>query len=221
MIKSTKITRLQNKVSCLEEKLGFMNCKARRDENDEMISSMPPSEQDVQEKCYRIRSSRWRMSILLQKNTFAQHFCELQEMLDNRSKNFMKLQNVVAELKGHLVQDKEEIRSLRRQKSLHTDRVLQLENELEKYNFMNVRIVELEKIVSSLERYVKEHDIDGLKRKLQDRECKIGQLRNQIVQLKEMSRFQECQLGKQQIYVYLYFISSSIILKKINNLRRK
>lgn len=120
----------------------------------------------------------------------------LQDMLDGRTKQIRELQNIVAELKDFLVEDEKEICSLRHQKSLHVDRILELEKQLKQYNFMNARIVELEEMVTSLENYVREHDIDGLKRKLQDRECRIEQLRNQVVELKEMSRFKKNQLGK-------------------------
>lgn len=51
--------------------------------------------------------------------------------------------------------------------------------------------------MTSLEEYVREHDVDGLKRKLQDRECRIDQLENQIVDLnKKLSRFEENQSSK-------------------------
>lgn len=117
-------------------------------------------------------------------------------MLDNRARQVRELQNVVTELRDFLMEDGKEIRSLRHQKSLHVDRILELEKQLKQYDFMSTRIVELEEMVTSLENYVREHDIDGLKRKLQDRECRIEQLRNQAVKLKEMPKFKENQSGK-------------------------
>ncbi|XP_026826222.1 putative leucine-rich repeat-containing protein DDB_G0290503 isoform X1 [Ooceraea biroi] len=120
----------------------------------------------------------------------------LQDAVDRKTNQIIELQNDVTELRDVLAEDMKEIQNLRHQKSLHMDHILVLEKQLEQYNFMKTRMVELEETVTSLENYVREHDIDGLKRKLQDRECRIEQLWNQVVELKEVSKLKKNQSGK-------------------------
>lgn len=134
---------------------------------------------------------------LLKKNVDAQRMRDLEKRIDRKSKRIAELEDAVEELENFLKEDVKEMRDLHYQVSLDKERIMKLEKWIQKNsNLTNAgidkeRIIELEEMVTNLEDYVKEHDIDGLKRKLQDRECRIGQLENQISELKNLSKFQE------------------------------
>lgn len=138
---------------------------------------------------------------LLRKNVDAQKMRDLEKRIDRKSKRIAELEDAVEELEDFLKVDVKEMRDLHYQVSLDKERIMRLEKWIQKNNLTNTgidkaRIIELEEMVTNLEDYVKEHDIDGLKRKLQDRECRIGQLENQISELKKLSKFEENKSGK-------------------------
>ncbi|XP_028046762.1 putative leucine-rich repeat-containing protein DDB_G0290503 [Monomorium pharaonis] len=133
---------------------------------------------------------------LLRKNVDVQKVRDLEKRIDRKSKRIAELEDAVEELEDFLKEDVKEMRDLHYQVSLDKERIMKLEKWIQKNNLTNAgidkaRIIELEEMVTNLEDYVKEHDIDGLKRKLQDRECRIGQLENQISELKKLSKFKE------------------------------
>ncbi|XP_071555935.1 uncharacterized protein [Temnothorax nylanderi] len=134
----------------------------------------------------------------LRKNvyTHTQRMRDLEETIDRKSQRVAELEDAVEELEGFLKEDVKEMRDLRYQVSLDKEHITKMEKWIQKNNLTNAgidkaRIIELEEMVTNLEHYVREHDIDGLKRKLQDRECRIGQLENQIFELKKLSKFEE------------------------------
>ncbi|KYQ52594.1 ELKS/Rab6-interacting/CAST family member 1 [Trachymyrmex zeteki] len=133
---------------------------------------------------------------LLRKNVDAQKMHDLEKRINRKSKRIVELEDAVGELEDYLKEDVKEMRDLRYQISLDKQCIMKMEKWIQKNNLMNAgidkaRIIELEKMVTNLEDYVKEHDIDGLKRKLQDRECRIVQLENQISELRKLSKFEE------------------------------
>lgn len=137
---------------------------------------------------------------LLRKNVDAQRMRDLEKTIERKSKRITELEDTVEELEVFLKEDVKEMRDLRYQVSLDKERIMRMEKWIQKNNLMNAgidkaRIIELEEMVTSLEDYVREHDIDGLKRKLQDRECRIGQLENEISELKKLSKFEKNKLG--------------------------
>lgn len=120
---------------------------------------------------------------------------DLEKIIDRKSKRIAELEDAVEELEGFLKEDVKEMRDLRYQVSLDKEHIMRMEKWIQKNNLTNIgidkaRIIELEEMVTSLEDYVREHDIDGLKRKLQDRECRIGQLENQISELKKLPKYE-------------------------------
>lgn len=138
---------------------------------------------------------------LLRRNVDAQGMRDLEKRIDRKSKRIAELEDTVKELEDFLKEDVKEMRDLHYQISFDKERIMKLEKSIQKNNLANVgidkaRIIELEEMVTNLEDYVKQHDIDGLKRKLQDRECRIGQLENQVSELKKLSKFEENKSGK-------------------------
>jgi len=138
---------------------------------------------------------------LLRKNMDAQRMRDLEKRIDRKSKRIVELEDAVEELEDFLKEDVKEMRDLRYQVTLDKEHIMKMEKWIQKNNITNggidkARIIELEEMVTNLEDYVREHDIDGLKRKLQDREYKIVQLENQISELKKLSNFEENKSGK-------------------------
>lgn len=158
--------------------------------------------QEMEMKNRRIVELEQEMALLenlLRENVDAQILHDLEKMMDGRSRRIEELEDAIKELEGFLKEDVKEMRDLRYQISLDKERIVALEKCIQKYSLTNAgidktRIIELEEMVTSLEDYVREHDVDGLKRKLQDRECRIDQLENQIIDLnKKLLRFKESQ----------------------------
>lgn len=72
--------------------------------------------------------------------------------------------------------------------------------------------MELEEMVTSLEDYVKSHNVDSLKRKLQDREDKIVQLRDQI----ESNNF-ETKMLRQETKIDQSLALKNVKIKELEN----
>lgn len=104
------------------------------------------------------------------------------------------LEDTVAEFEDFLKQnpDVKQLRDLKRQINVGERRIHELETWIERNDDVRIektRIIELEKMVTHLEEYVKSHDVDALKQKLQDREERIDQLHVKIESLqKEIMR---------------------------------
>ncbi|KAL6429123.1 hypothetical protein ACFW04_008122 [Cataglyphis niger] len=155
--------------------------------------------QEIEMKNRRIVELEQEMTLLenlLRENVDVQILRDLEKIMDGKSRLIEELEDAVKELEGFLKEDVKEMRDLRYQISLDKEHIVALERCIHKYSLTNAgidktRIIELEEMVTSLENYVREHDIDGFKRKLQDRECRIDQLENQIIDLnKKLSRFE-------------------------------
>lgn len=205
--KNRRIVALKRQVIALSNSL--KNHSKKTTESSEKDSDDRTNEkaeetwkQEMETKNRRIVELEQEMTLLenlLRENVDVQVLRDLEKMMDGKSRRIEELEDAMKELESFLKEDMNEIRDLRYQMSLDKERIVALERCIQKYGLTNTgidktRIVELEEMVTSLEEYVREHDVDGLKRKLQDRECRIDQLENQIVDLnKKLSRFEETQ----------------------------
>ncbi|XP_011879784.1 PREDICTED: golgin subfamily A member 6-like protein 22 [Vollenhovia emeryi] len=173
---------------------------SEKDNSDEkMNGKMEESwKQEIESKNRHIVELEQKLASLenlLRKSVDMLRMRELEKTIDRKSKRIAELEDAVEELEGFLKEDVKEMRDLRYQVSLDKEHIVRMEKWIQKNNLMNAgidkaRIIELEEMVTSLEDYVREHDIDGLKRKLQDRECRISQLENQVSEMKKLSQFE-------------------------------
>lgn len=183
---------------------------SEKDDSDEKINRKVEEswKQEIETKNRHIVELEQKIASLeslLRKNVDMQRMRDLEKTIDRKSKRIVELEDAVEELEGFLKEDVKEMRDLRYQVSFDKEHIIRLEKWIQKNNLTNVgidkaRIIELEEMVTSLEDYVREHDIDGLKRKLQDRECRISQLENQIFELKKLSKFQENKSGMWKLH---------------------
>ncbi|XP_011690772.1 PREDICTED: golgin subfamily A member 6-like protein 22 [Wasmannia auropunctata] len=174
---------------------------SEKDNNDEKTNGKVEEswKQEIEAKNERIVELEQKIASLeslLRKNVDAQRMRDLEKRIDRKSKRIIELEDAVEELEDFLKEDVKEMRDLRYQVSLDKECIMKMEKWIQKNNLTNAgidkaRIIELEEMVTNLEDYVKKHDIDGLKRKLQDRECRIVQLENQVSGLKKLSKFAE------------------------------
>lgn len=172
-----------------------------KDDSDERVNEEAEEswKRETQAKSRRIVELEQKVASLeglLRRNADTQRVHDLEKTIDRKSKRIAELEDAVEELEGFLKEDVKEMRDLRYQVSLDKEHIMKMEKWIQKNNLTNAgidkaRIIELEEMVTSLEDYVRQHDIDGLKRKLQDRECRIGQLENQISELKKLPKFEE------------------------------
>ncbi|XP_076395596.1 uncharacterized protein LOC143265749 [Megachile rotundata] len=113
---------------------------------------------------------------------------DLEIMIERKVRRIEELEDTVAEFEDFLKQnpDVKELHDLRCQVTAGNRRIQELERWIQKNGdnrekrIDQERVVELEKMVTQLEEYVKEHNVDVLKRKLQDRECRIDQLQERV-----------------------------------------
>lgn len=206
-MKNQRIVALKRQVIALNNSLKIHARKtiksSKKDNNDRTNEKVEETwKQEMEMKNRRIVELEQEMALLenlLRENVDVQILRDLEKMMDGKSKRIEELEDAIKELESFLKEDVKEMRDLRYQTSLDKEHIMALERCIQKYSLTNagldkMRIIELEEMVTSLEDYVKEHDIDGLKRKLQDRECRIDQLENQVADLnKKLSRFEENQ----------------------------
>lgn len=205
--KDQYILALERQVTALRNSLknhaGTTESLEKDDSDEKMNGEVEESWKEIEAKNRHIAELKQKLASLenlLRKNVDAQRMRDLEKTLDRKSKRIAELEDAVEELEGFLKEDVKEMRDLRYQVSLDKEHIIKMEKWIQKNNLTNAgidkaRIIELEEMVTSLEDYVREHDIDGLKRKLQDRECRIGQLENQISELKKLPKFEECKPG--------------------------
>ncbi|XP_012225642.1 golgin subfamily A member 6-like protein 25 [Linepithema humile] len=178
--------------------------ESREKDNDEKMSGEAEESwtQEIEAKNQRIAELKQEMALLenfLRENVDTQRLHDLEKKIERKSKRTKELEDAVEELEGFLKDSVKEIRDLHHQMSFDKERIVMLEKWIQKNNLLNVgidkaRIIELEEMVTNLENYVKEHNVDSLKRTLQDRECRINQLENQIVDLgKKLLKFEKNQ----------------------------
>ncbi|KYN26914.1 PREDICTED: putative leucine-rich repeat-containing protein DDB_G0290503 [Trachymyrmex cornetzi] len=202
--KDRRILALERQVTALKNSLKnhTSTTKSSEKDNSDEKTNVKVEEswkQEIEAKNQHIIELKQKVVLLenlLRKNVDAQKMRDLEKRINRKSKRIVELENAVGELEDFLKEDVKEMRDLRYQISLDKDCIMKMEKWIQKNNLMNAgidkaRIIELEEMVTNLEDYVKEHDIDGLKRKLQDRECRIVQLENQIFELRKLSKYEE------------------------------
>ncbi|XP_018351462.1 PREDICTED: putative leucine-rich repeat-containing protein DDB_G0290503 [Trachymyrmex septentrionalis] len=202
--KDRRILTLERQVIALKNSLKNYTSTTKSSEKDNSDEKMNVKveeswKQEIEVKNQHIIELKQKVVLLenlLPKNVDAQKMRDLEKRINRKSKRIVELENAVGELEDFLKEDVKEMRDLRYQISLDKERIMKMEKWIQKNNLTNAgidkaRIIELEEMVTNLEDYVKEHDIDGLKRKLQDRECRIVQLENQIFELRKLSKCEE------------------------------
>lgn len=207
--KDRHILALERQVTVLKNSLrnrASTTESSEKDNNDEKMNGKAREswKQEIETKNRHIVELEQKIASLeglLQKNVDAQRMRDLEKRIDRKSKRIVELEDAVEELEDFLKEDVKEMRDLRYQVSLDKEHIIKMEKWIQKNNLTNAgidkaRIIQLEEMVTSLEDYVREHDIDGLKRKLQDREYRIVQLESQISEPKRLSKFEENKPGK-------------------------
>lgn len=164
--------------------------------------------QEIEAKNRRIVELEQEMESLenfLREHADTESLRDLEISVERKAKRIEQLEDTVAEFEDFLKQnpDVKELHELRCQLTAGNRRIQELERWIQKdgenreASIDQGRVIELEEMVTQLEDYVREHNVDGLKRKLQDRECRIEQLQNRVGYLeKELARLQEICQGK-------------------------
>ena len=117
---------------------------------------------------------------------------KLRALIDDKNLRIATLEYTVAEFEDFL-KENPDIKDLHDLKCLvnHRERrIQQLEDWIEINSDVRIektRIMELEQMLTSLENYVKSHNVDTLNLKLQDRENRIAQLEKIVERAKEKS----------------------------------
>lgn len=130
---------------------------------------------------------------------------DMEIVIERKARRIEELEDTVAEFEDFLKQnpDVKELHDLRCQVTAGNRRIQELERWIQKNDesresrIDRERVIELEEMVTQLEEYVREHNVDVLKRKLEDRECRIDQLQNRVGHLeKELLKVEEAHRGK-------------------------
>ncbi|XP_006610106.1 ELKS/Rab6-interacting/CAST family member 1-like [Apis dorsata] len=131
---------------------------------------------------------------------------DMEMVIERKARRIEELEDTVAEFEDFLKQnpDVKELHDLRCQVTAGNRRIQELERWIQKNDenresrIDRERVIELEEMVTQLEEYVREHNVDVLKRKLEDRECRIDQLQNRVGYLeKELLKVEEAHRGKE------------------------
>lgn len=131
---------------------------------------------------------------------------DMEIVIERKARRIEELEDTVAEFEDFLKQnpDVKELHDLRCQVTAGNRRIQELERWIQKNDenresrIDRERVIELEEMVTQLEEYVREHNVDVLKRKLEDRECRIDQLQNRVGHLeKELLKVEEAHRGKE------------------------
>lgn len=148
---------------------------------------------------------------------------KLQEIINHKQNKIENLKDVISDFKDFLKlnPDIKEFHNLKLQIIFGDQRIHELEDWIEKNSDVKIektKILELEKMVTSLEDYVKNHNVDMLQRKLQDREDKIVKLQNKI------DNFEKNILQNEKMpitFVDELFIDDDNKIKELNNTKDK
>ncbi|XP_043487546.1 ELKS/Rab6-interacting/CAST family member 1-like [Polistes fuscatus] len=177
------------------QQVKFVNTK---DNNDESWKK------EVEAKNRRIVELEQVMASLenfLKEHTDTEGIRELEAIVERKNMRIEELEDTVAEFEDFLKEnpDVKELHDLRRQVKVSDRRIQELEDWIRRNDetttdggINRARIMELEEMVTHLEDYVKKHNVDVLKQKLQDRECRIEQLQCRVNSLeKELIKFEK------------------------------
>ena len=134
------------------------------------------------------------MKKLLKRHSNPEGVQELAVELEKRKNRIEELEDTVTEFQDFLKHnpDVKELHDLRCELADRTQRIQELENWIRTNGDRDMkiereRIMELEEMVTHLEDYVKEHNVDVLKQKLKDREDRTDQLQKRVDTLEKES----------------------------------
>lgn len=134
------------------------------------------------------------MKKLLKRHSNPEGIQELAVELEKRKKRIEELEDTVTEFQDFLKHnpDVKELHDLRCELADRTQRIQELEEWIRMNGERDIkiekeRIMELEEMVTHLEDYVKEHNVDVLKQKLKDREDRTDQLQKRVNTLEKES----------------------------------
>ncbi|XP_076659569.1 uncharacterized protein LOC143362933 [Halictus rubicundus] len=211
--KDTRITQLEDELESLKSPTTDDNQSTRLKrpkENEGRTRECNESwKQEIEAKNRRIVELEQEMESLenfLREHADTESLRDLEIMVERKRRRIEELEDTVAEFEDFLKQnpDVKELHELRCQVTAGNRRIQELERWIQKsgenreLRIDQERIIELEEMVTQLEEYVRKHNVDGLKMKLQDRECKIEQLQNRVGYLeKELCKVEENCRGKE------------------------
>ncbi|XP_076546170.1 uncharacterized protein LOC143305652 [Osmia lignaria lignaria] len=204
-VKNKRITQLEDEIERLKilldengEASNFKDDKSKIEDNNSELWRM-----EIKAKNRRIVELEQEMLSLenfLREHADTESVRDLEIRIERKARRIEELEDTVAEFEDFLKQnpDVKELHDLRCQVTAGNRRIQELERWIQKNGenresrIDQERVIELEKMVTELEEYVKEHNVDVLKRKLQDRECRIDQLQDRVGCLeKELLKVEE------------------------------
>lgn len=204
-----------DRISQLEGEMGSLRClikEYKRSEEKEARVRDSDNESwklEVEAKNRRIVELEQEMESLenfLREHADTESVRDMEIVIERKARRIEELEDTVAEFEDFLKQnpDVKELHDLRCQVTAGNRRIQELERWIQKNDesresrIDRERVIELEEMVTQLEEYVREHNVDVLKRKLEDRECRIDQLQNRVGHLeKELLKVEEAHRGKE------------------------
>lgn len=202
------------RISQLEDEIKTLKCSTRveskkcKDNEPKVQDNDETWKLEIETKNRRIVELEQEMESLenfLREHADTESVRDLEVVIERKSRRIEKLEDTVAEFEDFLKQnpDVKELHDLRCQVTAGNRRIQELERWIQKNGenresrINQERVVELEEMVTQLEEYVRKHNVDVLKRKLQDRECRIDQLQSRVGYLeKELLKVEEKHRGK-------------------------
>lgn len=152
---------------------------------DEDIEKWKEEIKSKDRRIYELEMEMQSIEDFLNNHSETNGVVELQRILKKKISKINKLEYTIAEFEDFLKQnpDVKELHELKCQIDFKERRIRDLESWIERNSDVGIektRIIELEQMVTHLEEYVKSHNVDALKQKLQDREERIDQLLSKI-----------------------------------------
>ncbi|XP_047350156.1 ELKS/Rab6-interacting/CAST family member 1-like [Vespa velutina] len=201
--KNKRIMELEEEMSkmkdLLDNKKQVEKFEYMKDKNDD-----ESWKKEVEAKNRRIVELEQVMASLenfLKEHTDTEGIRELEAIVERKNMRIDELEDTVAEFEDFLKEnpDVKELHDLRHQVNVSERRIHELEDWIRRNDGTNAvdgidraRIMELEEMVTHLEDYVRKHNVDILKQKLQDRESRIEQLQGRVDTLeKELIKFKK------------------------------
>ncbi|XP_012272414.1 ELKS/Rab6-interacting/CAST family member 1, partial [Orussus abietinus] len=146
---------------------------------------------ETETKDHRISELEREMSELenfLMDHSDTDGILELKAMVQHKNSRIEELEDTVAEFEDFLRHnpDMEQLHEMKCELKARARRIEELESYVEKgggekdFGMRRERILELEGMVTRLEEYVKEHNVDVLQQKLQDREDRLQKLQSRL-----------------------------------------
>lgn len=201
--KNKRIMELEEEMSTMKDLLDNKNQMDKFEYTRDTRNDDESWKKEVEAKNRRIVELEQVMASLenfLKEHTDTEGIRELEAIVERKNMRIDELEDTVAEFEDFLKEnpDVKELHDLRQQVNVSERRIRELEDWIRRNDGTNAdggidraRIMELEEMVTHLEDYVRKHNVDVLKQKLQDRECRIEQLQGRVNTLeKELIKFE-------------------------------